>query len=293
MKAAKLLKRFRVNKPEKFKLKKWDPSDTCGLDIEKDDAKAFLAQGIERLSELQERLYAQDRWAVLVIFQAMDTAGKDSAIKHVMSGINPQGCDVRSFKRPSDEENDHDFLWRSSVRLPERGRIGIFNRSYYEEVLIVRVHKKALEREKLPPSLVDEAVWENRFKDIRAYERYLTRNGILVLKFYLHLSKDEQRRRFLERLNNPAKNWKFSFSDLTERQRWDDYMAAYEDVIVNTSTSKAPWYVVPADNKWFTRMVVAAAIVETLESLELSFPAPHGKARRELAKARKMLAQEG
>jgi len=292
MKTAKLVKRFRVDKPEKFKLVQWDPSDTCDLNIEKDDAKAFLAQGIERLSDLQERLYAQDRWALLVIFQAMDTAGKDSAIKHVMSGINPQGCDVRSFKRPSDEENDHDFLWRSSVRLPERGRIGIFNRSYYEEVLIVRVHKDGLGREKLPPSLVDEEVWKNRFKDIRAYERYLIRNGTLVLKFYLHLSKDEQRRRFLERLNNPSKNWKFSFTDVIERQHWDKYMVAYEDMIANTSTNKAPWYVVPADNKWFTRMVVVAAIVEALEDLDLSFPRPRGKARNELAKARKMLAQE-
>jgi PPK2 family polyphosphate:nucleotide phosphotransferase len=292
MKATKLVKRFRVDNPEKFKLAKCDPSDTGGLDIEKDDAKAFLAQGIERLSELQERLYAQDRWAVLIIFQAMDTAGKDSAIKHVMSGINPQGCTVRSFKRPSDEENDHDFLWRSSIRLPERGRIGIFNRSYYEEVLVVRVHKDGLERERLPPSLMDKAVWKNRFKDIRAYERYLTRNGTLVLKFFLHLSKEEQRRRFLERLNNPSKNWKFSFADLTERQRWDKYMVAYEDMIASTSTNKAPWYVVPADNKWFTRMVVAAAIVDALEGLNLSFPRPRGKARNELAKARRMLAQE-
>jgi PPK2 family polyphosphate:nucleotide phosphotransferase len=293
MKLAKLVKHFRIGDPRKFSLAKWDPSDTCGLNIEKDDAKAFLAQGIERLSELQERLYAQDRWAVLVIFQGMDTAGKDSAIKHVMSGINPQGCDVRSFKRPSDEEKDHDFLWRSSVRLPERGRIGIFNRSYYEEVLIVRVHKNGLEGEKLPASLMHKAVWKNRFKDIRAYERYLTRNGTLVLKFYLHLSKDEQRRRFLERLDNPSKNWKFSFADLAERRRWDDYMVAYEDMIANTSTSKAPWYVVPADNKWFTRMVVVATIVVALENIDLSFPKPRGKARNELAKARKMLTQEG
>jgi PPK2 family polyphosphate:nucleotide phosphotransferase len=293
MKVAKLVKHFRIDNPGKFSMAKWDPSDTCGLNIEKEDAKAFLAQGIERLSELQERLYAQDRWAVLVIFQAMDTAGKDSAIKHVMSGINPQGCDVRSFKRPSDEEKDHDFLWRSSVRLPERGRIGIFNRSYYEEVLVVRVHKDGLEDEKLPASLMRKAVWKNRFKDIRAYERYLTRNGTLVLKFYLHLSKDEQRRRFLERLDNPSKNWKFSFADLAERQRWDAYMVAYEEMIANTSTSKAPWYVVPADNKWFTRMVVAAAIVEALENLDLSFPKPRGKARNELTKARRMLAQEG
>ena len=292
MKAKKLLSRYRVDNPGKFKLAKCDPSDTCGLDIDKDDAKAFLARGIERLSDFQERLYAQDRWAVLAIFQAMDTAGKDGAIKHVMSGVNPQGCEVHSFKQPSEEENDHDFLWRCSVRLPERGRIGIFNRSYYEEVLVVRVHKDGLTREKLPKQLLGKTVWNDRFKDIRAYERYLSRNGIVVLKFYLHLSKGEQKRRFLERLDNPAKNWKFSMGDLKERQSWDDYMAAYEDMIVNTSTQCAPWYVVPADNKWFTRMVVAAAMVDALEKLDLSFPKPRAGARKELATARNMLARE-
>jgi PPK2 family polyphosphate:nucleotide phosphotransferase len=292
MRLADFVERFRIDKPDKFRLAKCDPTDTCGLDVDKKEAKQLLTDGIARLSELQELLYAQDRWSVLAIFQAMDTAGKDSAIKHVMSGINPQGCEVHSFKRPSEEDYDHDFLWRSSRHLPERGRIGIFNRSYYEEVLVVRVHKDALQREKLPADLVDGDIWKRRFKDIRAHEKYLGRNGTRLVKFYLHLSKAEQKRRLLERIDTPAKNWKFSMGDLAERGRWDQYMAAYEDMIRNTSTPDAPWYVVPADHKWFTRLVVAAAIVRSLEELRLEFPSLNSAARAELRKARRLLARE-
>ena len=292
MRLADFVERFRIDKPDKFRLAKCDPTDTCGLDVDKKEAKQLLTDGIARLSELQELLYAQDRWSVLAIFQAMDTAGKDSAIKHVMSGINPQGCEVHSFKRPSEEDYDHDFLWRSSRHLPERGRIGIFNRSYYEEVLVVRVHKDALQREKLPADLVDGDIWKRRFKDIRAHEKYLGRNGTRLVKFYLHLSKAEQKRRLLERIDTPAKNWKFSMGDLAERGRWDQYMAAYEDMIRNTSTPEAPWYVVPADHKWFTRLVVAAAIVRSLEELRLEFPSLNSAARAELRKARRLLARE-
>jgi len=284
--------RFRIDKPNKFRLAKCDPADTCGLVVDKKEAKALLAEGINQLSELQARLYAQDRWSVLIIFQAMDTAGKDSAIKHVMSGINPQGCEVHSFKRPSEEDYDHDFLWRSSRQLPERGRIGIFNRSYYEEVLVVRVHKDALEREKLPADLIDGDIWKRRFKDIRAHEKYLGRNGTRLVKFYLHLSRAEQKRRLLERIDTPSKNWKFSMGDLQERRLWDQYMAAYEDMIRNTSTPEAPWYVVPADHKWFTRLVVAAAIVGCLQDLRLEFPSLNGAARTELSKARRLLLRE-
>ena len=272
MELNKIIKRFRIDKPDKFRLADIDPADTCGLDLDKDEAKAMLADGVKRLSELQERLYAQDRWAVLLIFQAMDAAGKDGAIKHVMSGINPQGCQVHAFKAPSAAELDHDFMWRTTVALPERGRIGIFNRSYYEEVLVVRVHPEILARQKLPAELVTKDIWEQRFKDIRAFERYLARNGTLVLKFFLHVSKEEQRKRFLERLEEPGKRWKFSMGDVAERKLWDDYMHAYEDMIRNTSRGEAPWYVVPADNKWFTRLVVGAAIVEAMERLDLHFP---------------------
>jgi PPK2 family polyphosphate:nucleotide phosphotransferase len=289
MKLGDLVGRFRVDKPQRFKLSKHDPGDTAGLDIDKKEAKDFLADGIAKLSDLQERLYAQDRWSVLVIFQAMDAAGKDSVIKHVMSGVNPQGCAVHSFKKPSEEELDHDFLWRSSRCLPERGRIGIFNRSYYEEVLVVRVHKDALAGEKLPPELVGKDIWKHRFKDIRAYERYLARNGVLILKFHLRLSKDEQKKRFLERIDMPSKNWKFSMADLTERALWDKYMAAYEDMIRQTSTPHAYWYVIPADNKWFSRMAVAAVLVDALEQLDLKFPSLSGDALRELKRARKAL----
>jgi PPK2 family polyphosphate:nucleotide phosphotransferase len=292
MKLGKFVSRYCVSEADKFRLADCDPADTGGLDIDKKEAKDLLAEGIARLSELQERLYAQDRWALLAIFQAMDAAGKDSAIKHVMSGINPQGCEVHSFKRPSDEEYDHDFLWRSFRRLPERGRIGIFNRSYYEEVLVVRVHPEALAREKIPDELVGKNIWKKRFKDIRAMERYLTRNGMRILKFHLHLSKAEQKRRFLERLDTPAKHWKFSVGDLAERQLWDKYMFAYEDMIRNTSTADAPWYVVPADNKWFSRIVVAAVMVEALEGMHLKFPAVHGAELRELERARQTLLTE-
>jgi len=292
MKLSKFVNRYCIDKAEKFRLADRDAGDTGGLDIDKKEAKDLLAEGIERLSDLQERLYAQDRWALLAIFQAMDAAGKDGAIKHVMSGINPQGCEVHSFKRPSDEELDHDFLWRSFKRLPERGRIGIFNRSYYEEVLVVRVHPEALAREKLPAELVGKAIWNQRFKDIRVFERYLTRNGTRVVKFYLHLSKAEQKRRFLERLDSPPKQWKFSVADLSERRLWDKYMFAYEDMIRNTSTPEAPWYVVPADNKWFSRIVVAAAMVEALQSLDLKFPTVRGAALRDLEGARQMLRAE-
>jgi PPK2 family polyphosphate:nucleotide phosphotransferase len=292
MDLARLVRRFRVDKPENFRLSKHDPANTDGLDIDKKEAKDLLAEGTARLSDLQERLYAQDRWAMLAIFQAMDAAGKDSVIKHVMSGVNPQGCDVHSFKRPSDEEEDHDFLWRSSRRLPERGRIGIFNRSYYEEVLVVRVHKEVLDREKLPASLVGKDIWRKRFKDIRAHERYLARNGLVIVKFFLHVSKEEQRRRFLERLDTPSKNWKFSSADVLERKLWDKYMAAYEDMIRHTSRPEAPWYVVPADNKWFTRIVVAAAMVETLNGLDLKFPSVTGAAAADLERSRRMLLRE-
>jgi PPK2 family polyphosphate:nucleotide phosphotransferase len=292
MKLSDLVRRCRIDKPDKFRLADHDPADTGGLDIDKQDAKAMLADGIERLSDLQERLYAQDRWAVLAIFQAMDAAGKDGAIKHVMSGINPQGCQVHAFKKPSEEELDHDFLWRSTRALPERGRIGIFNRSYYEELLVVRVHKEVLANERLPPGLVGKNIWKHRFKDIRAYERYLARNGTLILKFHLRLSKEEQKRRFLERLDTPSKNWKFSMGDVKERERWDDYMAAYEDMIRHTSTPQAPWYVVPADNKWFARIVVAAAMVEAVNRLDLKFPSVDDAMRRELKKVRRALLME-
>ena len=291
-KLAKFLKRYCVTEGDKFRLADFDPGDTGGLDINKKEAKDLLAEGIARLSELQERLYAQDRWALLAIFQAMDAAGKDGAIKHVMSGINPQGCEVHSFKRPSEEEYDHDFLWRSAKKLPERGRIGIFNRSYYEEVLVVRVHPEALAREKIPDELVGKHIWKERFKDIRSFERYLARNGTRILKFHLRLSKAEQKRRFLERLDTPSKHWKFEIGDLAERKLWDNYMFAYEDMIRNTSTPEAPWFVVPADNKWFSRIVVGAALVQALDSLDLKFPSVRGAKLRGLREARQMLLAE-
>jgi PPK2 family polyphosphate:nucleotide phosphotransferase len=244
------------------------------------------------LKQLQERLYAQDRWAILLIFQAMDAAGKDGAIEHVMSGVNPQGCQVHSFKAPSDEELDHDYLWRCLKALPERGRIGIFNRSYYEEVLVVRVHKELLERQKLPPSLITKSIWDERYEDISNVERYLGRNGVLIRKFFLHVSRKEQKKRFLERLDNPDKNWKFSMADAQERASWDDYQEAYEDMIRATASKQAPWYVVPADNKWFTRVVVAAAIIDALGSLDLKFPLVDNEKKKELAAARRALEQE-
>ena len=292
MSLAKFAKLYRVDDPDSFRLKDWDPGDTNNLDIEKKDAKELLAEGVKRLSDLQERLYAQDRWAVLLIFQAMDAAGKDSVIEHVMKGVNPQGCDVYSFKQPSQEELDHDFMWRSARCLPERGRIGIFNRSYYEEVLVVRVHPEILAKEKMPTNLVTKDIWKERFKDIRAFERYLSRNGTLILKFFLHVSKEEQKRRFLERIEEPSKNWKFSMGDVAERKLWDKYMAAYEDMIRNTSRPKAPWHVVPANNKWFTRLVVAAEVVEALDRLGLKYPKVSGTARRDLEKVRQILRKE-
>ena len=264
---------FCVTNGKKFRLKDVDPGDTLHLDSdEKPKAQAALATGVEVLAELQEKLWAQDRWAVLIIFQAMDAAGKDGAIKHVMSGVNPQGCEVTSFKAPSAEELDHDFLWRCAKRVPERGRIGIFNRSYYEETLVVRVHQNFLDGQKLPQDLKTKSIWQRRFRDITNFERYLTQNGILVLKFFLHVSKEEQQKRFLERIDDAAKNWKFSLNDVREREHWDDYMDAYEQTIRHTASKRAPWYVVPADNKWFTRLVVAAAIVENMNALNLEYP---------------------
>ena len=292
MTLAKFAKRYRVDDPDSFRIKDWDPGDTNNLDIEKKEAKDLLEEGVKRLSELQERLYAQDRWAVLLIFQAMDAAGKDSVIEHVMKGINPQGCEVHSFKQPSHEELDHDFMWRSARCLPERGRIGIFNRSYYEEVLVVRVHPEILAKEKMPDKLVTKDIWKERFKDIRAFERYLARNGTLILKFFLHVSKDEQKRRFLERIEEPSKNWKFAMGDVEERKLWDKYMDAYEDMIRHTSRPEAPWHVVPADNKWFTRLVVAAEVVDALDRLGLKYPKVAGAARGDLEKARQILRKE-
>ena len=285
------LGRFRVRSGHDVKLRRYDPADTRPFKNE-EKAGGRLARGIERLVALQERLYAQDQWAVLLIFQAIDAAGKDSAIKHVMSGLNPQGTQVYSFKRPSDEELDHDFLWRTVKALPERGRIGIFNRSYYEEVLVVRVHPEILARQRLPPSLVTRRIWKERCEDINAFERYLARNGTLILKFFLHMSKEEQRRRFLKRLDEPSKNWKFSAADLDERMLWDEYMTAYEDALSRTSADHAPWFIVPADHKWFTRLTIAELIVDAIEGLSLEFPKPSRAQLKELAKARKRLLAE-
>jgi PPK2 family polyphosphate:nucleotide phosphotransferase len=284
---------YRISDGKKFRLKNIDPGDTGDLsDEQKPEAKEALAVGVETLAELQERLYAQDRWAVLLIFQAMDAAGKDGAIKHVMSGVNPQGCQVYSFKSPSPEELDHDYLWRCLKSLPNRGNIGIFNRSYYEEVLVVRVHPEYLQGQKLPPSLITKSIWEDRYEDIANIERYLSRNGVVIRKFFLHVSKKEQKKRFLARIDDPEKNWKFSIADARERSFWDEYAQAYEDMIRATATSYAPWYVVPADNKWFTRIVVAAAVIDTLGSLGLEFPEVGEQAKKGLAKARAALAKE-
>jgi PPK2 family polyphosphate:nucleotide phosphotransferase len=271
--AKKLSDKFLVTDGRNFRLKKIDPANT--LDFDKDDkprAEAALVDGVRVLAKLQDKLYAQDRWSVLLIFQAMDAAGKDSAIKHVMTGVNPQGCEVYSFKSPTAEELDHDYLWRCAKRLPERGRIGIFNRSYYEETLVVRVHEEFLASQKLPGSLVTKDIWTERLSDISNFERYLTHNGIAVVKFFLHVSRDEQKKRFLERIDNPEKNWKFSLNDIHERQHWSQYMKAYEETIQATATKFAPWYVVPADNKWFTRIIVASAVVKILASLNLQYP---------------------
>jgi PPK2 family polyphosphate:nucleotide phosphotransferase len=285
-----LAKAFRVTDGEGFRLKDVDPGDTLDFDsVDKPRAKEALALGIEALAELQDMLYAQDRWAVLLIFQAMDAAGKDGTIKHVMSGVNPQGCQVTSFKSPSAEDLDHDYLWRCAKSLPPRGHIGIFNRSYYEETLVVRVHPELLEKQDIPPELVTKDIWKERYKDIRSFERYLTRNGIVIRKFFLHVSKKEQKKRFLERLENPEKNWKFSADDAKERGFWDDYMQAYENMIRHTATKDAPWYVVPADNKWFTRLVVAAAVVGTLGSLDLRYPKVGEQKLKALSAAKRAL----
>jgi PPK2 family polyphosphate:nucleotide phosphotransferase len=286
-----LLHPYRITDGRRFRLKDIHPGDTGGLK-RKEQAKERLAEGVVRLADLQDRLYAQDQWGVLLIFQAMDAAGKDGAIAHVMSGVNPQGCQVFSFKGPSAEELDHDFLWRTTRCLPERGRIGIFNRSYYEEMLVVRVHPEILAKQRLPKGVVTKKIWKHRFEDVAAFERYLARNGYAIVKFFLHVSKKEQKARFLERLDEPTKNWKFSLADATERAHWDDYMAAYEDMIQHTASKHAPWYVVPADHKWFTRLVVASAVIDGLESLELAFPVVDAAKRRELAAVKTALERE-
>ena len=288
MKTDKLAKTYRVESGKHFRLKDFDPADT-GHWRSKESATEALQEGIARTADLQVKLYAQDSWALLLIFQAMDAAGKDGIIKHVMSGVNPQGCQVYSFKAPSDLELQHDFLWRTTRDLPERGHIGIFNRSYYEEVLVVRVHPEILKGQQTPPSLVGKNIWEERFEDIRCFERHMARSGTVIRKFFLNVSKKEQKSRFLERLEEPEKNWKFSAADIRERKFWDDYQKAYEDMIANTATKHAPWYVVPADNKWFTRLVVSAVVVETLESLHLAYPKVEEAKRKELEAAKKIL----
>jgi PPK2 family polyphosphate:nucleotide phosphotransferase len=290
-KSGKLVKPYCVDSGKHFRLKDHDPGYTGGVKS-KEEAEVLLQAGVAKLAELQSKLYADDRWALLLIFQAMDAAGKDGAIKHVMSGVNPQGCQVYSFKAPSTEELDHDYLWRTMKCVPERGRIGIFNRSYYEEVLVVRVHPELLKAQHIPTSLVTKHVWKERYEDICAFERYMTRNGILIRKFFLNLSKKEQKRRFLDRLDQPEKNWKFSAADIHERSYWDDYMEAYEDMIRHTATPEAPWHVIPADNKWFTRIAVAAAIVDTLKELDISYPKVDDAKKKELAAARKLLEKE-
>jgi PPK2 family polyphosphate:nucleotide phosphotransferase len=292
-KARDIAKPFRVTGKDKFRLKDFDPKDTGDLGNEdKPRAKEMLQAGVVALAELQDRLYAQDRWSLLLVFQAMDAAGKDGAIKHVMSGVNPQGCQVVSFKSPSSEELDHDYLWRCNRNLPERGRIGIFNRSYYEEVLVLRVHRALLERQKLPPERITKDIWNERYRDIRAYERYLNANGTIVRKFFLNVSRGEQKKRFLERIDQPDKNWKLSPADARERGFWNDYMDAYENAIAETATPDCPWYVVPADNKWFTRVVVASAVIQALDSLDLRYPKVGKEQLAELRKTRAMLMKE-
>jgi PPK2 family polyphosphate:nucleotide phosphotransferase len=291
MKTGKLAKTYRVDSGKHFRLKDFDPAD-CGGRSSKERAAEALQEGIVRTAELQDMLYAQDQWAVLLIFQAMDAAGKDGIIKHVMSGVNPQGCQVFSFKAPSDPELQHDFLWRTTNKLPERGKLGIFNRSYYEEVLVVRVHSAILKNQRTPPALVTKNIWEERFEDILHFEQHMARNGTVIRKFFLNVSKKEQKLRFLKRLEEPGKNWKFSAADIHERAYWDDYQKAYEEMITNTATEHAPWYVVPADNKWFTRLVVSAVLVETLEELKLSYPKVDGAKQQELAAAKKLLMKK-
>ncbi len=289
----KMIAPYRVTVGKGFELKDFDPANTGGLDsAEKAEAKELLAQGVEWLAEQQDMLYAQDHWAVLLVFQAMDAAGKDGTIKHVMSGINPQGCEVTSFKQPSAEELDHDYLWRYMRHVPGRGQLGIFNRSYYEEVLVVKVHQELLINQKLHPSLVTKNIWDERYKDIGNFEQYLTRNGVRVLKFFLHVSKGEQKRRFMSRLDEPEKNWKFEAGDIAERQHWSEYRDAYEEAIRNTASEAAPWYVVPADNKWFTRLIVAAAVVDAMAALDLHYPVVGPEKQKELAAARVQLEAE-
>lgn len=284
---------FRITKGKGFQLKDFDPGETCSLKVDKSEAADLLQFSTQWLAEEQDMLYAQDRWSLLLVFQAMDAAGKDSTIKHVMSGVNPQGCQVFSFKQPSQEELAHDFLWRYATRLPERGRIGIFNRSYYEEVLVVRVHQDLLERQRLPLAFVGKRIWNERLADIAHFEDYLTRQGVIILKFFLNVSHEEQKKRFMKRLDNPEKNWKFSPADVRERRYWNDYMRSFEEAIGATASEHAPWYVVPADNRWFTRLVVAAAIVEAVEQLDLTYPKVGAEAKKELAAARAELAREG
>jgi PPK2 family polyphosphate:nucleotide phosphotransferase len=283
---------YRITKGKGFRLKDFDPADTAGLQMDKGEARELLQRGTAWLAEEQNMLYAQDRWSLLLVFQAMDAAGKDSTIKHVMSGINPQGCQVSSFKQPSSEDLDHDFMWRYVRHLPERGRIGIFNRSYYEEVLVVRVHPEILKRQKLPPPLVGKTIWDERLADIARFEDYATRQGTKILKFFLHVSRKEQKKRFMDRLDEPEKNWKFSASDVKEREFWDDYMQAFQEAIKATASKHAPWYVVPADNKWFTRLIVAAAIVEAVADLGLAYPKVDAAKKKELAAARVALSRE-
>jgi PPK2 family polyphosphate:nucleotide phosphotransferase len=290
----KLVERYRISDGKRFRLKQVSPGDTHGLDDEdKPRSRELLVHSVGMLAELQDKLYAQDRKSLLIVFQAMDAAGKDGTIKHVMTGVNPAGVQVHPFKAPSEEELDHDYLWRCWRALPERGRIGIFNRSYYEEVLIVRVHRAILEAQKLPPECRTKHVFKERLRDIAHFEDYLTRNGTRILKFFLHVSKDEQKKRFLERIEEPAKNWKFEAGDVKERAHWDEYMEAYEDAIRSTATEECPWYVVPADNKWFTRLIVGSAIVRTLESMDLSYPVIDAAKKKDLELAREILMREG
>jgi len=291
MKTGKLAEKFRVDSGKHFRLKDYDPADT-GHWKSKEHAEAAVQEGVARTAELQDKLYAQNNWAVLLIFQAMDAAGKDGAIKHVMSGVNPQGCEVHSFKVPSEEELQHDCLWRSYRVLPERGHIGVFNRSYYEEVLVVRVHPEILKTQRTPPSLVTDRIWDERFEDICCFEQHMARSGTVIRKFFLHLSRQEQKKRFLKRLEEPEKNWKFSASDVRERKYWDEYQEAYEGMIRNTAKKHAPWYIVPADNKWFTRLVISTVIVDTLESLHLQYPKVDAEKKKELEAARKQLEKE-
>ncbi len=288
-----LSKPYRVRNGKKFRLKDVDPRDTGRKSNEKERAKEMLEVGVEALAQLQDMLYGQDRWSLLLIFQAMDAAGKDGTIKHVMSGVNPQGCQVSSFKSPTSEDLDHDYLWRCQKALPERGRIGIFNRSYYEETLVVRVHPEFLGVQKLPEQCVTKDIWEERFQDIRGFERYLTRNGTIVRKFFLHVSKEEQQKRFLERLDDPEKNWKFSANDAKERGFWDDYMKAYEETIRETATEDSPWYVVPADNKWFTRVIVASAVIDALASMNLAYPKVSPAQAKQLSLSRPIFCRPG